>query len=198
MIHIIMSLILFSPAYYGKFFLDPNEATSKMNSIGENSLFFAVLAVSFYAIIGICSLPSVGMNMTNKQWQLVYGPLAWTALAFATVHVLVMGVKGWNDQETWPGSMPPVTLTSTVFPLFVMGLKLIQIFHSFIVDNCCRSESREDYAAPEITIQFEEETATLVSSRALALASNHADMMDSSDSCSSYSSELHLVCEIQV
>lgn len=78
-------------------------------------------------ILGICSLPSVGAEMTSKQWELVFGPMAWVALAFGTIHVLVMGVKGWNDQEGWPGNLPPITLTSTVVPLAVMLLKLVQM-----------------------------------------------------------------------
>jgi uncharacterized SAM-binding protein YcdF (DUF218 family) len=65
--------------------------------------------------------------MTSKQWQIVYGPIAWVALAFGTTHVLIMGVPGWSEQSGWPGNLPPITLTSTVFPLFVMGLKCVQV-----------------------------------------------------------------------
>lgn len=125
-IHIIMSMILFNPGYYGKFFLS-KDGTSKLNSIGENSFLFATLGTALYMILGICSLPSVGAEMTSKQWQIVYGPMAWMALAFGTIHVLIMGVKGWNDQEGWPGNLPPITLTSTMVPLFVMLLKLVQM-----------------------------------------------------------------------
>lgn len=125
-IHILMSMILFNPGYYSKFFLTKDGA-SKMNSIGENSFLFATLSTGLYLILGICSLPSVGTEMTSKQWQLVYGPLAWIALAFGTIHVLIMGVKGWNDQEGWPGNLPPITLTSTMVPLAVLFLKLLQM-----------------------------------------------------------------------
>jgi hypothetical protein len=65
--------------------------------------------------------------MTSKQWQLVYGPVAWAALAFGTIHVLIMGVPGWSEQSGWSGNLPPITLTATVFPLFVMGLKCVQV-----------------------------------------------------------------------
>lgn len=126
-VHVLMSMILLSPKYYGKFFLDPASGNSKLNSIGESSLFFGTLAVSLYVILGLCSMPSIGVHLTNKQWQLVFGPLAWIALAFGTVHVLIMGVKGWNDQHTWPGSMPPITLMSTLIPLLVMGIKVFQM-----------------------------------------------------------------------
>jgi hypothetical protein len=65
--------------------------------------------------------------MTSKQWQLVNGPVAWAALAFGTVHVLIMGVPGWSEQIGWPGNVPPITLTATGFPLFVMGLQCVQV-----------------------------------------------------------------------
>ena len=86
---------------------------------------FEILGFSFYAIVGIASLPSVGSAMTKAQWDLVMGPLVWAALAFGTTHVMIMGVEGWNDQEKWPGNMPPITLLSSVVPLFVMFLKFV-------------------------------------------------------------------------
>ena len=68
-LHILMSLLLFNPAYYGKFFLDPTAANSKLNVIGETSFLFATIGTMFYSILGIASLPSVGANMTSAQWQ---------------------------------------------------------------------------------------------------------------------------------
>jgi hypothetical protein len=126
-VHIIMSLLLFNPAYYGKFFIDASANASKLNAKGENSFFFAILGAALYSILGICSFPCVGSQMTSKQWQIVYGPVAWVALAFGTTHVLIMGVPGWSEQSGWPGNLPPITLTATVFPLFVMGLKCVQV-----------------------------------------------------------------------
>ena len=42
LLHIFMSMLLFNPGYYSKFFIE-KEGTSKMNSIGENSFFFAII-----------------------------------------------------------------------------------------------------------------------------------------------------------
>jgi hypothetical protein len=68
-IHIIMSLLIFNQKYYGKFFIDKTANSSKLNAIGEFSFFFAILGSGFYFILGICSLPSVGMQMTSRSWQ---------------------------------------------------------------------------------------------------------------------------------
>jgi hypothetical protein len=73
-IHIIMSLLLFNQKYYGKFFIDPKASSSKLNAVGEFSFFFAILGAGFYFILGICSLPSVGMGMTSRSWHVsTYG-----------------------------------------------------------------------------------------------------------------------------
>ncbi|CAB9522593.1 Metalloreductase STEAP4 [Seminavis robusta] len=138
-LHILMSMILFNPAYYGKFFIDPTANTSKMNVIGETSFLFATVGSMFYFILGLASLPSVSSNMTNQQWQLIYGPLAWAALAFGTSHVIIMGFKGWDDhlQDEWPGGMPPITLTSVLIPMLVLFLKVIEI-GLFLTSSLCR------------------------------------------------------------
>jgi hypothetical protein len=65
----------------------------------------------------------VGAAMNKAQWELVMGPLVWIALTFGTTHVLIMGVQGWNDQDKWPGGMPPITLMSTLIPLVALFLK---------------------------------------------------------------------------
>merc|ERR1711862_31566 len=71
--------------------------------------------------------------MTNKQWKLVYGPIAWIALAFGTIHVLIMGVKGWPTTHKWPGGMPPITMTSVLIPMLTIFLKLVQMIFCYMV-----------------------------------------------------------------
>jgi len=125
-LHIIMSLLLMNEKYYGKFFTDPKANSSKMNAIGEASFFCATLGTGLYIILGVCSINSVGCQMTNKQWQFVYGPVAWVALILGTAHVMIMGVKGWPTTHKWPGGLPPITMTSVLVPFFVLALKLVQ------------------------------------------------------------------------
>ena len=93
-------------------------------------MLFGITGVGLYAILGICSMPSIGVGMTSKQWQFVYGPIAWAALLCGITHVLIMGVKGWTNTSKWPGGMPPITMTSTLLPMFIVFLKLVQILVS--------------------------------------------------------------------
>jgi len=148
-LHIIMSLLLMNEKYYGKFFIDPTANASKMNGIGEHSFFFATFGTGLYIILGICSLPSVGSQMTNKQWQFVYGPVAWVALLFGTLHVMIMGVKGWSTTYKWPGGLPPITMTSVLVPLFVIALKVLQKLYCTCSYGCASSGETyiHDYAS---------------------------------------------------
>jgi len=148
-----MSLLIFNQKYYGKFFIDPSAPTSKMNWVGESSFLFAIIGTGLYTIMGLCSLPSIGSQMTNKQWQLIYGPIAWLALLFGTVHVLIMGVKGWDDQEKWPGGMPPITMTSVLLPFVALFLKLVLIVSVFLLKYTSDSSSKRDYQSIDNTIK---------------------------------------------
>jgi len=119
-LHIIISLTLLSPAYY--FWLyETNSSDSAMNVIGETSLLFGVLGAGLYLILGACSLPSVKSEMTSKQWQIVFGPLAWSALVCSVLHAMVMGVKTWH----YPG-LPGNSLLSALIPLITIALKMTQ------------------------------------------------------------------------
>ena len=130
-VHVIISLLLFNPSYYGKFFLNGGDG-GKLNWKGEASFFFGIFGFSFYAIVCVSSLPSVAAVMNKAQWCLVMGPLVWTALAFGTVHVLIMGVTGWSTQDKWPGNMPPITLMSVLVPLLVLFLEFLYVTAAII------------------------------------------------------------------
>jgi hypothetical protein len=92
-VHILMTCLIFGPNYYGPLFLDPKDALSKMKLNGELAYMCGSFGAALYVILGICSLPSVAEQMTNRQWAFVYGPVAWAALFFGTFHVISQGGK---------------------------------------------------------------------------------------------------------
>jgi hypothetical protein len=127
-LHIFMSCLIFGPNYYSAYFIDPKDALSKMSLNGELAFMCGSFGAALYGIMGICSLPSVAEQMTNRQWTFVYGPVAFAALFFGTFHVIPQGVGvTWDKKEKWPWGLPPITLLSTVLPMFVMTLKIIQV-----------------------------------------------------------------------
>ncbi len=97
--HIILSLILISPAYYGKFFL----ASGKLSGKGEWILLLGALAAFAW----------MKMRAHTSTPKLRYSLAILTAL-LTTLHLVVMGFSGWLTPEKWHGSMPPVSLIACI------------------------------------------------------------------------------------
>jgi hypothetical protein len=135
-LHIFMSCLIFGPNYYGAYFIDPKDPMSKMSLNGELAFMCGCFGASLYVILGICSVPSVAEQMTNRQWLFVYGPVAWLALFFGTFHVIPQGVGvTWNKKSKWPAGLPPITVMSTVLPMLVMSIKIVQVIWSRTKDK---------------------------------------------------------------
>jgi predicted dinucleotide-binding enzyme len=127
-LHACLMLLTFGSEYFG-FML--NDSRGKMRWTGEASMLFGVISISFFSIVGIASLPSVGAVMNKAQATLVFGPLVWLGLMTALAHIMILGVESWSEKDenlhVWPGDMPPVTLMASLIPLLVLLLKFIQV-----------------------------------------------------------------------
>ena len=44
-----------------------------------------------------------------------------------------MGVQGWPEQEKWPGNLPPITMMSVLIPMFVIFLKIVQVWSTWLI-----------------------------------------------------------------
>ncbi len=98
-LHIVLSLILISPAYYGKFYL----ASGKMSGKGEWILLLGALAAFAWM--------KLRAHTTTPKMR--YSLAIITAL-LTTLHLVVMGSSGWLTPEKWHGSMPPVSLVACI------------------------------------------------------------------------------------
>lgn len=119
-IHGLISLILFNPAYYPKFFAEGGKLTFE----GELSMLFGVLAIFIFAVVSVTSLPSVEREMHEKQWKFIQR-IGYLAYVFVLLHITFMGYKGWFNPTDWPGGMYPITLLALVFILFVLLIRVI-------------------------------------------------------------------------
>lgn len=109
-LHILMSLILYSQAYYGKFFI----VDGKMNLTGELMLLFGILAAyAFWAIRG----PVLDDKVRLRFLHLI-------ASGLVALHLLVMGWAGWLKIDKWPGGLPPISLLSFIFAISSVWLFL--------------------------------------------------------------------------
>ena len=116
-IHALMSLLLVSPAYYPKFFLE----SGKMNLTGESTMVFGVLSLWCLAITAITSLPFMYDAVGAERWQRGQR-MGYLSLVLAAGHVLVMGFAGWLMPGSWQAGLPPVSLVAfgaAMVPLLV-------------------------------------------------------------------------------
>lgn len=121
-IHAFVSLLLFSPEYYSKFFLD----SGKLNLIGELSMIFGVLSLWCLSITAIASLPFMYNALGVERWQRGQR-LGYVTLFLAAGHVLFMGFSSWLKPESWPGHLPPISLVAFIAASFPVLIKLIRL-----------------------------------------------------------------------
>ncbi len=122
-LHALISLLIFSPSYYPKFF---NE-TGKLTLEGELSMLFGALALFIFAIVAITSLPSIENKMNKKHWLSIQRS-GYLAFFLVLLHVAFMGFKGWLVPADWPGGLPPISLIAFVIIALILSIRILTIF----------------------------------------------------------------------
>jgi len=106
-VHVILSLILLSPAYYEKLFVQ-----GKLTVPAGLSMALGAVAAGML----------VGKRMGGHQ-DTGEGLRNLAMLAFVIgLHAMLQGFAGWFAPSKWPGLMPPMTLIS-----FLLGLAAVAI-----------------------------------------------------------------------
>lgn len=113
-LHVILSLMLMTPAYYAKFF-----DAGKLTSSAGWSMLLGAAAATMMLRRGRreTGVGSMGEGDHSKRARAV----AFVAILVA-MHVLLQGLWGWFSPWEWAGSMPPITLIS-----FVLGLSVLLV-----------------------------------------------------------------------
>ena len=109
--HVILSLALLSPNYYGNLFVQ-----GRLTAPAGLSLVAGALATVLLGMSGK-RRPGYGEKEMRRTLGLVCLVVA--------LHVLLQGFRGWLTPSKWPGLMPPVTLISCLVGLvaFAIGLR---------------------------------------------------------------------------
>ena len=118
----LVSLLIFTPAYYPKFFL----TSGKLNFIGELSILFGVLAFFVLTLVAISSIPSIAKSIDLQRWLAVQR-LGYFGLVLVFFHVFTMGFEGWLKPAGWPGGLLPISLVAAIVIAFVLLLKVIAV-----------------------------------------------------------------------
>jgi len=116
-IHGLISLLIFTPAYYPKFF----SSAGKLNLIGELSMLFGVLAFFVFSLVAISSISAVANSMGQEHWLKIQR-FGYLGLFLVFFHVFVMGFEGWMNPAGWPGGLLPISLVAAI--VIALGLLL--------------------------------------------------------------------------
>lgn len=118
-LHGLISLIIFSPAHYPKFFLE----SGKINLVGELSMLFGILSFFIFTIVALASVPVIAKSMDQKHW-LAIQRFGYLGLVLVFFHVLSMGLEGWLKPEGWPGGLLPISMVAAIVIAVVLLLKI--------------------------------------------------------------------------
>lgn len=135
-IHACLMLLLYNSSYYGHIFRRRGETMESWRY--EWTMFMAVVSTSFFIIVGIASLPSVGLAMNKAHWDAIFGRLIWFALMTGLLHIIFLGSDNWDEDQdsspyAWARGMPPVTLMATLIPLLVLFIKFVSMTLALVV-----------------------------------------------------------------
>ena len=117
LVHVIASLLLFSPASFGKFF----EASGRLTGAAGMSLLGGVLAFVFLWAYNLSFQTHLREDrafiavITSRRFLI-------GALLLGGVHLFFMGYAGWLNPAGWHGGLPPVSLVA--FTFFAIGYLL--------------------------------------------------------------------------
>ncbi len=114
LIHALISFMLFSSPYYGKFF-------------GPDGTLTGVASLSMLAgILGFVFLWAYNLSFQTKLSEdtafiefITSRAVLMSALSLGGVHLAFMGFSGWLQPQDWHGGLPPISLVA--FAFFVVG-----------------------------------------------------------------------------
>jgi hypothetical protein len=114
LIHVLMSLILFSPAVYGNFF-DENATLTLLAGLSMVAGIVAFVVLWGYNLSFQTHLredKAFIQFITSRKFLLF-------ALTLGAAHLFFMGYSGWLNPSDWHGGLPPISLVA--FAVFAVG-----------------------------------------------------------------------------
>ncbi len=104
-LHLFLSLLITSPAYYAKFFTDEG----KMTFSAEMAMLCGALGAGIMVLLFLrqyAPLRDAAGNLTTLH-AAAAAPLVF---ALTAGHLAFMGAAGWFAVDDWPGGLPPITM----------------------------------------------------------------------------------------
>ena len=120
LIHVFISFMLFSPAFFAKFFLPDGTLTG----VAGVSMLAGVLGFVFLWAYNLSFQTNLREDKAFIGFITSRRFLMW-ALLLGGLHLAFMGYSGWLNPGGWHGGLPPISLVAFVF--FAIGY-LLNIF----------------------------------------------------------------------
>lgn len=119
-VHLLLSLMLAGPQYF------PSLYTASGQMTGAAALSMLAGALGSVALLWLFHSTKVRpVEGQRSRTSLVPG-LGRALLLFTAVHVALIGVRGWFDLSSWPGSLPPITLLSFVIAAVLLVMPKVK------------------------------------------------------------------------
>jgi len=117
LIHALISFMLFSSAYYGKFYMPDGTLTG----VASLSMLAGVLGFVFLWAYNLSFQSNLREDKAFIAFITSRKFLVW-ALSLGGMHLAFMGYSGWLSPGDWLGGLPPVSLIA--FSFFAVGYAL--------------------------------------------------------------------------
>ncbi len=111
LIHILITVVIFSSEYYPKFYLGQMISFMGWIYIGIGATSAVIYLMPFFASL---------KGLANESRIFRLGKYGVWINAF---HPLLIGIEGWLTPQSWPLFMPPITLLSLVGLLIAMVMR---------------------------------------------------------------------------
>lgn len=108
------------------FFVDFNYVHSTKGALYQGSIFSALLSLIVYCSLGATSIPSVGSNLSWREWTFVQSKLGIVGLALGAIHsgLMVWALGDLPSIKGWPYYLPPAALVITCAALILILLRV--------------------------------------------------------------------------
>ena len=117
LIHALISFILFSPAFFEKFFTPDGTLTG----VAGISMLAGILGFVFLWAYNLSFQTNLREDKAFIEFITSRRFLIW-ALSLGGLHLAFMGYSGWLNPQTWHGGLPPISLVA--FGFFAIGYAL--------------------------------------------------------------------------
>lgn len=114
LIHVFISMLLFKPEMFGKFF----EENGRLTLYAGLSMLGGVLAFVLLWVYNLAFKTDLKEDqkfihfITSRKYLLI-------SFLFTMLHIFFMGYKGWLNPSGWNGGLPPISLVA--FTIFITG-----------------------------------------------------------------------------